>query len=25
MMIIVAISLSFCAIVVAFDKRKHPI
>ena len=25
MMIIVAISLSFCAIVVAFDKDKHPI
>jgi hypothetical protein len=25
MMIIVVISLSFCAIVVAFDKRKHPI
>jgi hypothetical protein len=25
MMIIVFVSLSFCAIVVAFDKRKHPI
>jgi hypothetical protein len=25
MMVIVLISLSFCAIVVAFDKRKHPI
>ena len=25
MMIIVVISLSFCAIVVAFDRRKHPI
>lgn len=25
MMIIVLISLSFCAVVVAFDKRKHPI
>ena len=25
MMVIVLISLSFCALVVAFDKRKHPI
>jgi len=25
MMFIVAISLSFCAVVVAFDKRKHPV
>ena len=25
MMIIVVISLSFCAIVVAFDRRKHPV